>query len=202
MLDSLNTNDKLWSQALVEIESEVSPANFKTWFKDININKNDNGTIFINVPSAFAKNWLSEKFDKLILKTLRELTENVRAVEYIVSSDKNPKSDSRRNNHTIINNELPLENFYISKEDNLNPRYTFDSFIVGSFNELAHAASQAILKHRKIVYNPLFVYGNTGYGKTHLTQAMGNYLKQGGDKKIFYITSEKFSMDCVNSIQQ
>jgi len=98
------------------------------------------------------------------------------------------------------NNELPLNNFYINKEDNLNPKYTFETFVIGPFNELAHAASQAILK-KTATYNPLFIFGSTGHGKTHLIQAIGNFLKtKDSNKKIFYMTSEKFANDYLNSL--
>jgi chromosomal replication initiator protein len=100
----------------------------------------------------------------------------------------------------LINKELPLDNYYINKDDNLNPRYTFESFVVGPFNELAHAAAQAVIKKPGIVYNPLFIYGNTGHGKTHLIQAIGNHLKS-GQRKIFYTTSEKFGQEYVNALQ-
>ena len=100
------------------------------------------------------------------------------------------------------NNELPLTDLYINKEDNLNPKYTFDSFIIGPFNELAHAAAQAVIKNLGVLYNPFFIYGGTGLGKTHLIQSIGNSIKkQGGEKKINYTTSEKFSIDYINSIQ-
>lgn len=101
------------------------------------------------------------------------------------------------------NTELPLKDLYINKEDNLNSRYSFDSFIVGPFNELAHAASQAIVKNPGIVYNPLFIHGPTGLGKTHLIQAIGNAFKKNsnGNKKIYYTTSEKFFLDYINSVQ-
>ena len=99
-------------------------------------------------------------------------------------------------------NELPLADFYINKEDNLNPRYTFENFVVGPFNELAHAAAQAVIKKPGQAYNPLFVYGDTGRGKTHLIQAVGNSLKNNGTgKKIFYVTSEKFTTDYINLVQ-
>ena len=97
-------------------------------------------------------------------------------------------------------NELPLQDFYINKEDNLNPRYTFDLFVVGPFNDLAHAAAQAIIK-KPMVYNPLFIYGNTGHGKTHLIQAIGNSMKAlGNEKKVYYLTSEKFAQDYINAL--
>jgi chromosomal replication initiator protein len=99
-------------------------------------------------------------------------------------------------------NELPLSDYYINKENNLNPRYNFDNFVIGPFNELAYAASQAIIKQPGIVYNPLFIYGSTGHGKTHLIQAVGNQIKNNfSDKKVYYLTSEQFSTEYVYSIQ-
>jgi len=191
----------LWDEVLQEIEGQVSKANFKTWFKDTFINKYDDGIVFIGVPNTFVKDWLSKKFHKNILKILRETAEEVRAVEYVVAkSDKNKEQIQSR---AVYNpNELPLSDFYINKDDNLNPRYTFETFIVGPFNELAHAASLAIIKQPGIVYNPLFIYGNTGHGKTHLIQAIGNQIKNSyPDKKVYYLTSEKFSQEFISSMQ-
>ena len=98
--------------------------------------------------------------------------------------------------------ELPLADHYVNRNDNLNPRYTFDSFVVGPFNELAHAASQAVIAEPGITYNPLFIYGNVGCGKTHLIQAIGNHLKRlNSSRKIYYTTSERFGGDIVSALQ-
>ncbi|OGD66939.1 hypothetical protein A2442_00015 [Candidatus Campbellbacteria bacterium RIFOXYC2_FULL_35_25] len=199
----LDDNKKIWDKVLLDMELSVSKANFSTWFKDTNILKYENGVVFLSVPNEFVKSWLLEKYHKFILKSLRNLKNNIRNIEYVVVNSTTKKKGSLKyQQSSIINSELPLSDFYINKEDNLNPKYIFDSFIIGSFNELAHAASQAIIKKQGIVYNPLFVYGNTGLGKTHLIQAVGNHMKENEAKKVFYITSEKFSIDCVNSIQQ
>ena len=201
---TLDENKKIWDKVLSEMELSVSNANFSTWFKDTNIIKYEDGIVYLSVPNEFVKNWLSEKYHKNILKSLRDTKESVRNIEYIViNSTTKKKSIAKLQQSNITNNnELPLNDFYINKEDNLNPKYTFDSFVVGSFNELAHAASQTIIKKQGMVYNPLFIYGNSGYGKTHLIQSIGNHIKNIEGKKVFYVTSEKFSMDCVNSIQQ
>jgi chromosomal replication initiator protein len=168
------------------------------WFKDTYVQKQDDGTVFLAVPNVFVKDWLINKYHKDILKNLREFGEHIRAVEYIVAKDESKKPQMVVNNCT--HTELPLNDFYINKEDNLNPKYTFDTFVVGPFNELAHAASQAILK-KIVIYNPFFVYGSTGHGKTHLIQALGNHFKNtDSNKKIFYMTSEKFVNDYLNSL--
>lgn len=199
----MQDNKKLWDGVLVEIELVVSKATFTTWFKDTYILKQEEGVVHLSVPNAFVKDWLLQKFHKNILKGLRDRDPGVRALEYIIS-----KNDAKKGENSELKQafnptaELPLQDYYINKDDNLNPKYTFDSFVVGPFNELAHAATQAIIKKPGAVYNPLFIYGNTGHGKTHLIQAVGNFIKHNyPGKKVFYVSSEKFTLDLVNSLQ-
>jgi chromosomal replication initiator protein len=126
----------------------------------------------------------------------------MRAVEYIITKIETAKQETPKTNEVYVNKELPLADLYINPEDNLNPRYRFNSFIVGSFNELAYAASQAIIENPGTKYNPFFVYGGTGLGKTHLIQAVGNSIKEKyQNKKVNYITLEKFATDFINSLQ-
>ncbi len=193
----------LWNNVLAEIEVSISKANFSTWFKDTFIERIEDGVVSLAVPNTFVKDWLFTKFHKAILKSLRNFDENIRAVEYIVSKDDSRKKPEIKEKVVETpNRELPLADFYINKDDNLNPRYTFETFVVGPFNELAHVASQAVIKKPGIVYNPLFIYGETGRGKTHLIQAIGNHLKTlDKTKKVYYITSEKFAVDYINSLQ-
>jgi chromosomal replication initiator protein len=191
---------KLWDDLLAQMEIEVSRANFSTWFKDTYINKMDGGVVYLAVPNTFAKEWLSQRYHKKILETLRVGDETIRSIEYIISTQKKKKDGEVGDEHSP-NKELPLSGLFISPDDNLNPRYTFENFVVGQFNELAHAAAQAILK-KPVAYNPLFYYGNTGLGKTHLMQAIGNHIKNHNkDRRVYYVTSEKFTMDYVMSLQ-
>lgn len=196
---------KLWDGVLAEIELNVSKATFSTWFKDTSVAREEEGIVYINVPNAFVKEWLYNKYHAMILRALRSISETVRSVEYFVSrGDERPKERGVviEVEKEITFNELPLNDLYINREDNLNPRYTFESFVVGPFNELAYAAAQAIIKKPGITYNPLFIYGNTGHGKTHLIQAVGNHLKTiYGDKRIYYVTSERFALDFINAVQ-
>jgi len=190
-------NKTLWNNVLGQIELGISKANFSMWFKDTYITKLEDGVVFLGVPNVFVKDWLQNKYHKDILKNLRSFGEHIRNVDYLVSKEENKNQTKEVNSRS---NELPLNNFYINKEDNLNPKYTFETFVVGPFNELAHAASQAILK-RTAIYNPLFIFGSTGHGKTHLIQAVGNFFKTADpSKKIFYLTSEKFANDYINSL--
>lgn len=202
-----NTKE-LWENVLVELELSLSKANFTTWFKDTHILKVDDGVVYLGVPNQFVKDWLASKYHKLILKSLRGLFETARSIEYAVSKSP-PRRHEPESPRRVIPapiaaslGELPLAEYYINKENNLNPRYTLESFVVGSFNELAHAAAQAVIKRPGIAYNPLFIYGETGVGKTHLIQAVGNHIKHGGpEKRVLYVTSEKFLLDYVSSLQ-
>jgi len=194
---------QLWQSVLVEIELGISSANFTTWFKDTRIVKEDGGIVVLSVPNAFVKEWLLTKYHNTILKSLRGLESSVHAIEYVVNKEESRKRERDgelgQNLHT---KELPLPETQVNKDDNLNPRYTFKTFVIGPFNELAHAAAQAVIKKPGIMYNPLFIYGSTGHGKTHLIQAIGNHIKTTNpDKKVYYMTSEQFGQDCMNALQ-
>lgn len=135
------------------------------------------------------------------MQAFRDVVEEIRSVEYVISHQKPRKDEPARPVEITNNKELPMNNLFIDPEDNLNPRYTFETFVVGPFNELAYAATQAIMK-KPVVYNPLFIYGNTGLGKTHLMQAVGNHFKHASTpKRVHYVTSEKFTIDYINSVQ-
>ena len=200
----MNTK-QLWKNCLIEIEAGVSRANFSTWFKNTSIIKEDTGIVYIGVPNEFVRDWLINKYHKLITKTIADAYESMRAVEYtIVKTEASAKQElnATADNISYVNKELPLKDLYINPEDNLNPRYHFNSFIVGSFNELAYAASLAIIDSPGTKYNPFFIYGGTGLGKTHLIQAVGNKIKEKyPDKKVHYMTLEKFATDFINSLQ-
>lgn len=193
---------QLWQSALVEIELAVSKANFTTWFKDTHIVKEDGGVVVISVPNAFAKEWLLNKFHTMILRALRNVQISVHAIEYVVNKEEARRKETRNTEIMLGMQNLSLPETQPNKEDNLNPRYTFETFIVGPFNELAHAAAQAVIKNPGILYNPLFIYGSTGHGKTHLIQAIGNHVKTvSPGQKVFYMTSEKFGQDCMDALQ-
>lgn len=199
----MNKSDphELWEYILTQVELSISSANFNTWFKESFIVKIEDGIVYVGVPSQLFRDWYQKKFHQLLLKILRSVSYEYRNIEYVIVKDarkvREPKNKDRQTQ------ELPLDEFYINKNDNLNPRYTFDTFVVGSFNELAFTAAQAIIKRPGIMYNPFFIYGETGRGKTHLIQAIGNqYKKLYPNRKVFYLTSEKFAVDYTDSIQQ
>lgn len=191
------TNDELWKAVLGEMELSLSRANFTTWFKNTSVLSMDKSTVTVSVPNGFIKEWLENKFNKRILLTIRNLVPEVREINYAIGR---PKVELARHgfSHTILDKEeerLPTEaDKDIDKATNLNRRYSFDSFVVGSNNELAYSACLAITKNLGKLYNPLFIYGGVGLGKTHLLQAMGNKItNENKNKKVLYVSAERFT---------
>lgn len=197
------TKEELWQAVLAQIQLNLSPANFATWFKNTDIFNIDNGQAVISTPNSFTKEWLTSKYNKLILKTLRDINEDIKEVLYIIDSKEGLKSIRKilpqQNNNT---DQLEFQDFKVNRETELNPKYTFRTFVVGPFNELAHAAAWAVAKNPGVVYNPLFIYGGVGLGKTHLLQSIGNEIIDNiPGKKIKYIPAEKFTAGVVSSIK-
>lgn len=196
------SNRELWQNALVQIELGTSETSFRTWFRNTDIVNREGGSVHVAVPSKIVKEWLMEKHHKLIMRALRSLDDTIRTVEYTVHRSAHAPERSRPKETSSENASLDLQSLYIDKRDNLNPRYTFDTFVVGPFNELAHAAARAVLDRPGLTYNPLFIYGSTGRGKTHLIQAIGNHFKKAhANKKVLYVTSERFSVDYINAVR-
>ena len=201
----MSTSENTWKTVLTEVELEISRPNFNTWFKKTFAIKQEGGTFYLGVPNEFNKEWLHTKFNEMILEKLKAVDPTINAIEYLVKKSgttEDPREPKKPTTKKIEQNEaLPLENIEIDKSSNLNPRYSFNSFVVGPFNELAYSAAQAIIK-KPAVYNPLFIYGSTGLGKTHLIQATGNKIQKDNEQlSVFYTSSEKFSQDYVNALK-
>jgi len=199
----MNTIEKTWKDVLTEIELEISRPNFNTWFKKTFPIRQESGIFYLGVPNEFNKEWLHTKFHDTILTKLQSIDASIKNIEYIVKRgvDVETPHQGKSQREPSNNSQLPLENVQIDKSSNLNDRYSFNSFVVGPFNELAYSAAQAIIK-KPGVYNPLFIYGATGLGKTHLIQATGNKIqKENENINIFYTSSEKFSQDYVNALK-
>ncbi|MFH0803718.1 MAG: chromosomal replication initiator protein DnaA [Candidatus Tagabacteria bacterium] len=198
MPSEIAEKENLWERALAEIELSISRPSFLTWFQNTSIAGQNDDIVTLSVPNTFVKEWLSNKYHKVIINALRALSPSIRNVEYVIYSQPLTGKKSIPSFKLLPRDgreeQLGFDEMYIDKVANLNPRYTFDNFIVGSFNELAHAASQAVTKNLGSSYNPLFIYGGTGLGKTHLLQAIGNKIKQDNpNTKVQYLTSEKFA---------
>lgn len=190
------TNQQLWQAILGNLELTLSKANFTTWFKNTSIiEKSENG-IVVGVPNAFTKEWLQNKYHQDILKALKSIAAEIKEVKYQIVSPTYvaPVAAIR---------EAPRAAPKKVENQTLNPKYTFSTFIVGSNNQLAHAASLAVSKKPGQVYNPLFIYGGVGLGKTHLMQAVGtDILRKDPNAKILYVTSERFTNDFVTALSQ
>ncbi len=203
------TNEELWQSALGEIELSISKANFVTWFKNTSIISNNSGRVIIGVPNGFAKEWLENKYNLYILRSLRNIQKDIREVSCAITTNQpaTPKETfgidaviaPKKQLNTVLYVEKKPE---ISQENNLNPRYTFDNFIIGGSNELARAACYAVSQNLGKIYNPLFIYGGVGLGKTHLLQSIGNeILKRTPTSRVKYITSERFTNELIDSIK-
>lgn len=190
-----------WQAVLGELEVSLSKANFTTWFKNTRLLSVDKGDVVISVPNIFTKEWLENKYNKQISEALHKVLPEIRNITYRVGG--------------AIPQEKPIEELEITKEEDaeketiasengiFSSKYTFESFVVGDTTKLAFAAAQAVVKNPGETYNPFFIYGGVGLGKTHLMQAIGNdILKKYPEKKIEYISSEKFTSDFISSLNK
>lgn len=194
--------EKLWQAVLAQIQFSVSKANFATWLKNTYILSKEGGSLTVSVPNNFSKEWLENKYNKIIFKILYELDSEIKEVTYTVSKAEPKAQEIPLSKSPIDRTQPSFPELQVNKATNLNSKYSFDNYVVGPFNELAHAASLAITKSPGSAYNPFFVYGGVGLGKTHLLQAIGNVIvKEFPQKKVKYVSSEKFTSDVVSSIK-
>lgn len=200
------TTEEIWKAVLGEMELSLTRANFTTWFKNTTIISKDKNFVVVSVPNGFIKEWLENKFNKRILQSIRNLAPEIREVKYIVGRPRVElvKQDMSK---IILDTELeekpPTEpDKDIDRITNLNKKYSFESFVVGSSNELAYAAALGVTKSLGRLYNPLFLYGGVGLGKTHLLQAIGHkVLSENEDRKVLYIPAEKFTAEIIGALR-
>ncbi|MEX2008361.1 MAG: chromosomal replication initiator protein DnaA [Candidatus Spechtbacterales bacterium] len=198
------TEQELWQAVLNDIELQTSRANFVTWFRNTYISSRRSSVVFVAVPNGFTKEWLENKYHRPILKALRNITSEIKEVRYVIENKKPmaihiPIATPAARASAEEGRQLAFEEFQVNKLTNLNPKYGFESFVVGPSNELAYAAALSVVKNPGLAYNPLFIYGGVGLGKTHLLQSIGNELSK--HKKVLYLTSEKFTNDFIYSVQ-
>ncbi len=194
-------HEQLWQSVLGEIELSLSKASFTTWFKNTFIDSYENGQVIICVPNTFTQAWLQKKYYNEILTAFRNITkEPIKAITYKIETKKPQSRSVDRPAEAVPSSVTPVIKSINTNRFGLNSYYTFANFIVGKGNELAYAACQAVATNPGRAYNPLFIYGGVGFGKTHLLQAIGNELCKKTDK-ILYVTSEKFSNDYINEVR-
>ncbi|MDD2447699.1 MAG: chromosomal replication initiator protein DnaA [Tissierellia bacterium] len=186
--------DTLWNEVLNVIKVELSEVSFNTWLKSIEpISLSDN-KIILAVPNDFTKGILQGRYYNLIKNSISQVTKEDYKIEFII-----PGEDIVSNNGQNIISET-IEN---NQKSQLNPKYTFNTFVIGNSNRFAHAASLAVAEAPAQAYNPLFIYGGVGLGKTHLMHAIGHYiLSQNPNSKVVYVSSEKFTNELINSIRE
>ena len=194
---------EIWKNVLGDIELQISKPNFLTWLKNsqlVGLNKKE-GVVMVGLPNNFAKEWVKSRYHKLILTSIRNLDGSIKNIDYVVVNSSRTGIDDKKTTQAPERNapQSSLIDVKVDPKTNLNPKYSFKNYIVGSSNELATAAAQAIIKNIGKKYNPLFIYGGVGLGKTHLLQATGNEIigHYKGSVSVLYISSEKFINDVV-----
>ncbi|WP_219619935.1 chromosomal replication initiator protein DnaA [Bacillus sp. V33-4] len=189
----------LWNNALANIEKKISKPSFDTWLKSTKAHSLQGDTLTITAPNEFARDWLEERYSQLISGILYEITGEELGVKFIIPQNQNDAEiDSPLPQRRTLKDEDPPE----LPQNMLNPKYTFDTFVIGSGNRFAHAASLAVAEAPAKAYNPLFIYGGVGLGKTHLMHAIGHYvIDHNPSAKVVYLSSEKFTNEFINSIR-
>lgn len=181
--------DTVWEKTLESISTLLSKPSFETWFKPTKPISLDGNVLTVEVPNDFAREWLESRYASLLASTIRDLIEEEIELRFVTPEKKEASK---------VNTAAP-QTVQLSS---LNPKYSFESFVVGESNRFAHAASLAVAEAPGKAYNPLFIYGGVGLGKTHLMQAVGHFvLKSHSDYRVVYVSSEKFTNELINAIR-
>ncbi|MBP0724893.1 chromosomal replication initiator protein DnaA [Bacillus sp. RG28] len=191
--------EDLWSRVLEEIERKISKPSFETWLKSTKAYSLKEDTLTIVAPNEFARDWLESKYSGLIMDTVLEITGAELIIKFILPQN---HIDEIAMNIPAVKEKVKIDEPIEFGQSMLNPKYTFDTFVIGSGNRFAHAASLAVAEAPAKAYNPLFIYGGVGLGKTHLMHAIGHYvLEHNPNAKVVYLSSEKFTNEFINSIR-
>ncbi len=199
------TKEELWESVLAQLQFQVSKANFATWLKNTKITQMTKESILVAVPNTFSREWLSKKYHHLIFSVLKEVAPKIKKVEYVIQKDPSSSTPPSKKSSPLPPppeaQQESFESLKINPRTNLNPRYTFQQFVVAPFNELAQASAWAVAKNPGRSYNPLLIYGGVGLGKTHLLQAIGNEVESQKRGKVKYLPAERLVSSIVNSIR-
>lgn len=188
----------LWDKTLNIIKSELSEVSFNTWIKSCEPISISSDTLRISVPNSFTQDILDKRYKDLVANSIKAVCSKLYTIEFIIMSDNYEKEENKSNTpqaskSITVNDEM---------SSTLNPKYTFNSFVIGNSNRFAHAASLAVAESPAKAYNPLFIYGGVGLGKTHLMHAIGHYILDGNpNAKVVYVSSEKFTNELINAIK-
>jgi len=195
-------NDIVWSKVLKVIKEKVSSLTYETNFKETELYKLDNNKAYIIVPFPFLKINLKNLHNDTITSILYDVTGTNYELVFLLKDEIEEEEEviNKDNLEEDIKDNLEISN--LPHQSNLNPKYTFDNFMVGNSNKFAHAAAVSVAENPGTMYNPFFIYGNSGVGKTHLMHAIGNYIQENSNKKVLYITSEQFRDDFVKATRK
>jgi len=189
---------ELWEKTLNIMKGELSEVSFNTWIKSAIPLSLINDTLKLGVPNNFTKEILETRYRDLLINALKIISPRKYNIEFTVASEESVDLEEKNIKKTLSSNVVISDEMSAT----LNPKYTFDSFVIGNSNRFAHAASLAVAESPAKAYNPLFVYGGVGLGKTHLMHAIGHYILENNPKsKVVYVSSEKFTNELINSIK-
>ena len=195
-----NDLKSLWEKTLNIIKGEMSEVSFNTWIKSCEPISISSNTIKISVPNSFTQDILEKRYKDLVVNSIEAACSKLYGVDFIVASDIQEVDEKEEKNTRLDDKSSVTVNDDMSST--LNPKYTFDSFVIGNSNRFAHAASLAVAEAPAKAYNPLFIYGGVGLGKTHLMHAIGHYaLQNNSNAKVVYVSSEKFTNELINAIK-
>ena len=199
----LTTMHTIWNQTATNLEKVISPQNYANWIQPIQFSHADAQSIYLLVPNLFFKEWLVDNYVDLINSALSVTADKNMLVNFVIQ-EKEPESLPEEVLETpqLKQADLPKDQYQIKESPALNPRYTFDQFVSGAGNQFAHAASMAVANNPATTYNPLFIYGGVGLGKSHLLNAVGHkIIADNCNTRVCYCSAEKFMHDMVNCIK-
>jgi chromosomal replication initiator protein len=192
----------LWEQVLARVETKVNRHSFYTWFKPTSFVAEDRSTVTVRVPNALFKDWLTKHYSAVITEAMTEVKRSGLAVNFVSDSQPDASMIALAPDEAAVLEVESAPTPIAPGSAGLNPRYTFDTFIVGSSNQFAHAACRAVAELPSRSYNPLYIYGGVGLGKTHLMHAVGHYvLNHDRNLKLTYISSERFMNEMINAVR-
>ena len=193
-------DDNLWEKCLTKIRNEISEENYNTWFQPINFDSITETKLILSVPNTFYKDCLEQNYLDIINSSLNSFTQS--SIQTYFRLENNSSNHSKQETPKL-KNEKEEHSISFTACSTINPKYNFENFVVGSSNQFAHAAARSVADNPKVTYNPLFVYGGVGLGKTHLLHAMGNaILKTNPQTKVRYLSAESFTVDLIESLKQ
>lgn len=201
MFEKLNEK---WDEILLNLKEEhdITDVSFKTWLLPLKLHSVNGDLVKVTVPEEEFLGYIRKKYGFLLKITIEEVTGFECTVDFVLENEEPPEKTTPQSGNTLINNMMSTVSQSAIINANLNPKYTFDTFVVGANNNLAHAASLAVAESPGEIYNPLFIYGGVGLGKTHLMHSIGHFiLKNNPNAKVLYVTSEKFTNELIDAIR-